>query len=157
MHATALATLTRMGGVDDHRLAHHAAGCGAQEEAVRYSVAAAAHSARLGAHREAAREYRLALRFPEVLDRQPHRGPLRPAVLRVLPHQRAAGRARRPSPSPRAPRRRTEPASEAVGAAQRWLSRLSWFLGRGDEADRYADLAVATLEPLGAGHELAWP
>ena len=42
-----------------------------QEDAVRYSVAAAARSARLGAHREAAREYRLALRFPEVLDREP--------------------------------------------------------------------------------------
>ena len=48
-----------------------------------------------------------------------------------------------------------DPASEAVGAAQRWMSRLCWFLGRGAEADRYADLAVATLEPLGAGHELA--
>ncbi len=45
--------------------------------------------------------------------------------------------------------------TEAVGATQRWLSRLSWFLGRGDDATRYADLAVATLEGLPPGHELA--
>ena len=69
-HAAALAALIRLGGADDHRLAHHAAGSGQQEDAVRYSEAAAADSGRLGAHREAAREYRLALDFPEVLDRQ---------------------------------------------------------------------------------------
>ena len=43
----------------------------------------------------------------------------------------------------------------AVGAAQRWLSRMSWFLGRNAESRRYAELAVATLEPLGDGLELA--
>ena len=35
------------------------------------------------------------------------------------------------------------------------MSRLSWFLGRGEDADRYGDQAVATLEPLRPGHELA--
>ena len=43
----------------------------------------------------------------------------------------------------------------AVGATERWLSRLSWLLGRGDDGRRYALRAVATLEPLGDGHELA--
>ena len=43
---------------------------------------------------------------------------------------------------------------EAVGLHQRWLSRLSWFLGRNADAERYAERAVRTLEPLGDSHEL---
>ena len=43
----------------------------------------------------------------------------------------------------------------AVGATERSLSRLSWLLGRSDDGRRYALRAVATLEPLGDGHELA--
>ena len=45
--------------------------------------------------------------------------------------------------------------TEGVGAAQRWLSRLSWFLGRGEDATRYGLLALETLEALPPGHELA--
>ena len=154
VHATALAALIRLGSADDHRLAHHAAGAGQQEDAVRYAVSAAAHSARLGAHREAAREYRIALRFSEVLDRE------RTARL----YDRLSYECyltNEPEAALAAGRRALElheqgdPSSEAVGAAQRWVSRLSWFMGRRDEADRYADLAVATLEPLEVGHELA--
>lgn len=50
-----------------------------------------------------------------------------------------------------------ELASEAirVGDDERWLSRLSWFFGRGADAERYAQRAIATLEPLGATTELA--
>ena len=44
---------------------------------------------------------------------------------------------------------------ERVGAAQRWLSRFSWFFGRGEDAQRYADQAIATLERLEPGAELA--
>jgi hypothetical protein len=154
MHAIALSALARLGGADDHRLAHHAAGSGRQEDAVRYAVAAAVHSARLGAHREAAREYRLALRFPEVLNRS------RTADLYdhlsyecyLTNEPEAALMARRRALELH---EQVDPTSEAVGASQRWMSRLSWFLGRGEDAERYADLAVATLEPLSGGHELA--
>jgi DNA-binding CsgD family transcriptional regulator len=154
LHATALATLVRLGGTDDHRLAHHAAGSGRREDAVRYAIAAAAHSARLGAHREAAREYRLALEFPEVLDRA------RTAELfdhlsyecYLTNEPEAALMARRRALELH---EQVDPSSEAVGASQRWMSRLSWFLGRGGDAERYGDLAVATLEPLSVGHELA--
>jgi ATP/maltotriose-dependent transcriptional regulator MalT len=41
------------------------------------------------------------------------------------------------------------------GDSLRWLSRLNWFLGRRAEADRYAAEAVAALEPLPPGPELA--
>ena len=39
--------------------------------------------------------------------------------------------------------------------SQRWLSRLSWFLGQNEDSERYAVAAVATLEPLGPGRDLA--
>jgi DNA-binding CsgD family transcriptional regulator/Tfp pilus assembly protein PilF len=154
LHATALATLVRLGGADDHRLAHHAAGSGRQEDAVRYAIAAATHSARLGAHREAMREYRLALGVPEVLDRA------RTAELfdhlsyecYLTNDVEQAFLARRHALELH---EQADPSSEAVGAAQRWLSRLSWFLGRGEDAERYGHLAVATLESLPPGHELA--
>ena len=153
MHATALAALTRLGGTDDHRLAHHAAGCGRREDAVRYSVAAASRSARLGAHREAAREFALALRFPEVLDR----GQVASLEDRLSYECYLTNRigdalaARRRALE----LRRDDGDLESLGATQRWMSRLSWFLGRGEDADRFAEQAVATLEPLGPGHELA--
>lgn len=154
MHAAALGALAELGGADKHRLAHHAAGCGRPEDAVRYSVAAATRSARLGAHREAAREYRLALRFPDTLTRDrtaelydllSYECYLTNAFDEALAARRHALRLHEED----------DPASERVGAAQRWLSRLSWFLGDGDDARRYADLAVATLSPLPPGHELA--
>ena len=153
MHATALAALTRLGGTDDHRLAHHAAGCGRHEDAVRYSVAAASRSARLGAHREAAREFALALRFPEVLDR----GQVASLEDRLSYECYLTNRIEDALAARRRALelRREDGDLESLGATQRWMSRLSWFLGRGEDADRFAEQAVATLEPLGPGHELA--
>jgi DNA-binding CsgD family transcriptional regulator/tetratricopeptide (TPR) repeat protein len=153
MHATALDTLIRLGGADDHRLAHHAAGCGREADAVRYAIAAADRSSRLGAHREAAREYASALRFPDVLDRSQTAAlndRLSYECYLTNDHEKALAARRR------ALELHEELGDqEAVGAAQRWLSRLSWFLGRGEDAERYGARAVETLEPVGAGHELA--
>jgi DNA-binding CsgD family transcriptional regulator len=44
---------------------------------------------------------------------------------------------------------------EKVGHTLRWLSRLNWFLGRGEAAGRYADQAVELLSTLPPGKELA--
>jgi hypothetical protein len=41
------------------------------------------------------------------------------------------------------------------GDSLRWLSRLMWFTTNKAAADRYAALAVAILEPLAPGRELA--
>ncbi len=153
-HERALAALTRTAGADEHRLAHHAAGCGRREEAVGHSLAAAAGSARLGAHREAASAYRSALGLLE-----PHDRTRAAAVQDLLSYECYLTNALDEAFTAR--RQALEihqglaPGSEAVGADQRWLSRLAWFLGRGPDAQRYADLAVATLEPLPPGHELA--
>jgi DNA-binding CsgD family transcriptional regulator len=42
------------------------------------------------------------------------------------------------------------------GDCLRWLSRLAWFTTDKAAADRYAAMAVALLEPLAPGRELAW-
>jgi DNA-binding CsgD family transcriptional regulator/Tfp pilus assembly protein PilF len=42
----------------------------------------------------------------------------------------------------------------AVGTDERWLSRLSWFLGGNVDADGYGMRAVATLEGVDDDHEL---
>src|SRR5262249_36150771 len=41
------------------------------------------------------------------------------------------------------------------GNSLTWLSRMAWYSARTDEAQRFADLAVATLEALPPGPELA--
>ena len=41
------------------------------------------------------------------------------------------------------------------GVTERWLSRLTWFLGGNQEAEAWAERAIRTLEPLGASAELA--
>jgi len=43
-----------------------------------------------------------------------------------------------------------------VGDSCRWLSRLSWFLGKNADADACAREALAVLEPMGPGPPLAW-
>jgi hypothetical protein len=46
-------------------------------------------------------------------------------------------------------------ASTAVVSDQRWLSRYFWYLGRHDDAHRFAAAAVDALEPFGPGGDLA--
>src|SRR6185437_5779060 len=43
----------------------------------------------------------------------------------------------------------------AIGRSQRWLSRMSLFLGRNADSEQYAAAAIATLKPLEPGQELA--
>ena len=69
-HTRALAHLTARGSHDHRWLAHHAAGCGDSAAVLRHAPLAAARAARLGAHREAAEQFRLALRHHEPPDRQ---------------------------------------------------------------------------------------
>jgi DNA-binding CsgD family transcriptional regulator/tetratricopeptide (TPR) repeat protein len=151
LHARALQALRAAGGQDDARLAHHAAAAGDGAAALEHASRAAVRAARLGAHREAAELYRLALRFADT-----------PAaclpLLEALSYE--CYLTDRPDDSMTA-RREAMALSEqagdqrAVGADLRWLSRLSWFLGRNAEAETYATRAVAVLEPVDDGHELA--
>jgi DNA-binding CsgD family transcriptional regulator/Tfp pilus assembly protein PilF len=151
-HARALAQLLARGSPDDRRLAHHAAGAGDRAAVVRHAPLAAARSARLGAHREAAGQLQLSLGYHQESERQ------RASLLDRLSYEcyltDQLARARASALESLAIYER-EQDSRATGAAQRWLSRLSWFLGQNEDAERYAVAAVATLEPLGPSRDLA--
>jgi DNA-binding CsgD family transcriptional regulator/Tfp pilus assembly protein PilF len=151
-HARALAQLTARGSHDHRWLAHHAAGCGDSAAVLRHAPLAAARAARLGAHREAAEQFRLALHHHEPPDRQ------RAALLERLSYEcyltDQLARARDSWLDALAIHER-EGDALAVGTSQRWLSRLSWVLGQNADSERYAAAAVSTLEQLEPGPELA--
>ncbi len=153
LHRKVLARLLAGGGTDHRRLAQHAVACGDAAAVVAHAPLAAELSARLGSHREAAEHLRTALHHggalaatdrADLLARLSYECYLTSQLAEAIDTRReavalhkAAGDARR------------------LGVGQRWLSRLSWFLGRHEDAERYALAAVATLELLGSGRELA--
>src|SRR6266568_1576146 len=152
VHTRALAHLTARGSHDHRWLAHHAAGCGDRATVMRDAPLAAARAARLGAHREAAEQFQLALRHHLPPDRQ------RAILLEQLSYECYL--------TDQLPRAREswlealviherERNALSVGTAQRWLSRLSWVLGQNADSERYAAAAVSTLESLEPGPELA--
>ena len=149
LHSSALDALRAAGGADDHRLAFHAAGCADAEAVLQHAVPAAERSARLGAHRDAAELYRMALRFHPAPDSGRSRLCAALSYECYLTNQvEEAHEARRES---------LELADDplVIGDAERWLSRLAWYLGRNDESETYAERAIRTLEGLGETRELA--
>ena len=70
LHARLLAVLEDDGGADPAVLAHHAEGAGNAAAIRRHALAAARRSRELGAHREAAVQFELALRYADPADRQ---------------------------------------------------------------------------------------
>ena len=151
-HAQVFAQLTAYGSHDHRRLAHHAAGCGDRAAVARHAPLAAARAARLGAHREAAEQFQLALRHHERPDRQ------QAALLQQLSYEcyltDQLPRARDSWLEALAIHERERDA-RSIGTSQRWLSRLSWVLGQNADSERYAAAAVSTLESLEPGPELA--
>ena len=152
IHARALARLTARGSGDDRRLAHHAAGCGDHPAVLRHAPRAAARAARLGAHREAADQFQLALHHHDLPDRR------RATLLEQLSYEcYLTDQLERARASRLEALEIHQQVSDAlaVGMSQRWLSRLSWMLGRNADSERYAAAAIATLETLSPGRELA--
>jgi DNA-binding CsgD family transcriptional regulator len=151
LHATFLSALAD--GGDDARLAHHADAAGDREALLKYAVRAGERAAALGAHREAAAHYASAVRsgdpLPDVelaslLERRAYECYLTGQIEEALAARRAAlDRYRRVGDRVR------------EGDQLRWISRLFWFTGRDEEADKAARAAVAILEPLPPGRELA--
>jgi DNA-binding CsgD family transcriptional regulator len=135
------------------RLAHFAEAAGDQEAVLEYAIAAAEQAASLHSHREAAAQYARALRFA---------GSLPPAERARLFEERAAAC------------HFTDQVPEAIAARQaaldiwrslgdplkegeslRWLSRFYWLEGYGVETEAAATDALAVLETLPPGPELA--
>jgi DNA-binding CsgD family transcriptional regulator len=135
------------------RLVHHAERAGDVALVLKFAPEAAAHAARLGAHREAAAHLATALRYGSELD--PAR---RASLCRSRAYQCFL----------------TDQMNEAIEAATAardlWnelgdrrreagilllLSGINWYCTRGDDARRYTTAALDALAPLPAGSELA--
>ncbi len=152
IHASILAGLRELAH-DDARMAFHAEGARDGAAVLHYAVRAARRAAELASHREAAAQYERALRFAGAL----------PAAERAALYDRlgdelslvdrgedlvtAAERARELW------REAADPVRE--GEALRRLSVAMVSLCRGREGMAAAEAAVAALEPLGDGPELA--
>lgn len=154
LHARVLAALVdREPGVDPARIAHHADSAGDRASVLRHAPLAGERAAALGAHREAAGQFALALRNADaapddvqahllerhsyecyLTDRMDEAFASRHGALAI--HERAGDRLRE-------------------GDAHRWLSRLAWFRGDHATAASEADAAVRILGDLSPGPELA--
>jgi tetratricopeptide (TPR) repeat protein len=153
LHARLLAEM-EPARADPALLAHHAEGAGDSLAVLRHAPEAARRSAALGAHREAAAQYERALR-----NAMNHGKPSLAALYEgaateysLLDRWEEAEQARRSALA----LRRELGDQEQVGANLRLLSITMWRLCRGEESDRAAEEAVAVLEALPPGKELAW-
>jgi DNA-binding CsgD family transcriptional regulator len=150
LHRRALAALA---GTDPARSAYHAEGAADTEAVLRFAPVAAERAAAAGAHHEAAAQYARALRFAggmAVAARvQLHERRAHECYLADQPGVAAAELARALDGHRELGDRRAE------GDTLRRLSNIAWCPGDIDEADRSGRAAVAALEPLGPGPELA--
>jgi DNA-binding CsgD family transcriptional regulator/tetratricopeptide (TPR) repeat protein len=146
LHARVLAALTDRPGVDPARLVHHAHHAGDAPAVLRWAPVAARRAAEAGAYRQAAAHYATAL--PVAGDR--------PAADRAALLEGYSDAAYHAGSTPEAleARHRALTLREAVGESGpigddlRWISRLSWWNGRPDEAMTTGRQAV---EVLGSG------
>jgi DNA-binding CsgD family transcriptional regulator/tetratricopeptide (TPR) repeat protein len=141
-------------GVDIARLVHHARQAGDAEAVLRHAPEAARQAAAVSAHREAVGHYRAALdhadRLPppvraELLEGYSFQAYLSGLAQEALEARQAALRIRETEGS----------SSEQLGESLRWLSRLHWWAGRREDAEAAAARAIAVLETLAPGHQLA--
>ncbi len=155
LHRALLAGLSHppFGPADAARLAYHAEAAGDGEAVLRYAPAAGKRAASLGAHREAAAQYASALRFAEALslaelgdlyDQRAYACYLTGQFLDALEAQERAVECHRVVDD-----------RLKLGNALRLLSRLLRYVGRTEQAADVGRQAVAVLEQLPEGHELA--
>jgi tetratricopeptide (TPR) repeat protein len=153
LHARVLVILATRPGIPAARLAHHADGARNAKQVLRFAPVAATQAASVGAHREAASHYQLALRYAQDLSPD-ERARLQEQLSYecYLTGQNELGIEAQRSAMEiwRALGQRVK-----EGAALRWLSRLSWFAGSREEASQYGAEAVTTLESLPPSPELA--
>lgn len=152
LHAAAYRVLKGRGTAEEWLLAHHAAGCANASAVAVHGPRAAALAAARGSHREAVHLYTLTLRHAELVPAQraelfsqlSYECYLTDLIDDAITYRRSALELYEQLDE-----------TERVGSSQRWLSRMSWFAGRRADSERYAALAVGTLEKLTPGHELA--
>jgi DNA-binding CsgD family transcriptional regulator/tetratricopeptide (TPR) repeat protein len=153
LHRAALLSLSRALPPDPARLAYHAEGAGDREAVLHWAPLAAERAAALGSHREAAQQYARALREADAL------GPEQRAEL----HERRSYECYLTDQMPEALDARLHALAEhrrrgdrlREGDAHRWVSRLRWFLGENEAAEREAQAALDLLDGPPPGPELA--
>jgi DNA-binding CsgD family transcriptional regulator len=155
LHARVLQALAARepGCVPVEQLVHHAEAAHDAGAVLRFAPAAARRAAALGAHREAAAHLRVALGHAEALAAAERAVLLEAAAYELYLTEQIDAALELRLQAARLWRGLGEPESE--GRNLRWTSRLLWFLGRRAEANRRADEALALLEPLQPGRELA--
>jgi DNA-binding CsgD family transcriptional regulator len=154
LHVRLLAALEQRADADPTVLAHHAEGAQDTAAVARHAPEAARRSAALGAHREAAAQYERALRFTPDTDQRAvaalHEGLA--AEYALLDRWEEAEQEVRTGLT----MRRQLGDELALGEDLRRLSTTLWRLCRGPESSQAAAEAVAVLEALPPGPELAW-
>jgi DNA-binding CsgD family transcriptional regulator len=156
LHRRALTALAAPSGgsPDLARLAHHAEAARDHAAVLRFAPAAAARAASLGAHREAAAQYERALRFA---DGEPAQ--TKAELLELCSNEcYLSGQVERAVPlGERALAYRRELGDKLKeGDSLRSFSHLLSFVGRPDEGERACREAIALLEQLEPGPELAF-
>jgi DNA-binding CsgD family transcriptional regulator len=142
-----------VGQVDLARLVHHAREAGDAEAVLRYGPEAARQAAAVAAHREAAGHYRAVLAHAERI----------PATARAELLEAYSVEAYLSGLADEAVSARQDAVAlremggdrERLGESLRWLSRLHWWAGSRPAAESAAARAIAVLEPLPPGHQLA--
>jgi DNA-binding CsgD family transcriptional regulator/tetratricopeptide (TPR) repeat protein len=151
LHRRILEALEDTPGADPARMAHQAEAGGLAEKAARHALVAGERAAALGAHKEAVQQYERVLRnSPDVTP------PERARLLARLSYEQYVT-----SRIDEALAARKEALAiwevlgdvDEVGDGQRWLSRLSWFAGFNDDAERYGVAATETLAGRGTRDE----
>ncbi|HKR69835.1 MAG TPA: AAA family ATPase [Streptosporangiaceae bacterium] len=153
LHVRLLQALEDAGDADPAVLAHHAEGAADTYAVLRHAPEAAKRSSELGAHREAAAQYARALRFaggsgPDVL------APLHEGIATeysLLDRWDDAEPVMRTAVD----LRRALGDIPKVGTDLCFLATAYWRLCRGEESEAASDEAVAMLEQMPPGRELA--
>lgn len=153
LHAAILGLLQRRGGVSPARLAHHAAEAGDVEAIRRLAPLAADEAKRADAHREAAAHYRSLLAQSDSFDERARAELLEQLSYECYLTQQEDEALRHRQAALSIWRHAGERLRE--GDTLRWISRLQWFAGRNLEARAAAEEAIAVLETLPPGPELA--
>ncbi len=154
LHEQALRLLARQVSADILPvLAEHAEHAADADAVLMYAAAAAVRAAGLGAHREAAQQYRRALRFATKATPEQRAG-LQAALSFELYLTGALDEA---IIARQASLDHHESTGDVAGSGEdlRSLSRLSWYAGRTADAERFAARAVETLGSLGPSPALA--
>jgi DNA-binding CsgD family transcriptional regulator/tetratricopeptide (TPR) repeat protein len=140
-------------GVDLARLVHHAREAGDVDAVLRHAPAAARQAAAVAAHREAVGHYRAVLahaaRLPATVRTELLEAYSLEAYMSGLSAEAVSAR------QAAVELREAAGDQERLGEGLRWLSRLHWWDGNRRQAEAAAARAIAVLEPLPPGHQLA--